>query len=166
MIDFIKIFLGILLLAIGHRFYWLFISAIGFTAGVFIAQYFLQQASVMYELFIAVAAGILGVILAHFLEKFAVKIAGAFAGGYILTEMLDAFQMQFEFQQWLIFMIGAVLGFILITKVFTWALIIISSSLGSLLISQSIPLQGNLFIIAFLVMFASGIILQSHKQKK
>ena len=164
MIDIIKILLGSLLLVIGHRFYWLFISAIGFTAGIFVAQYFLRFASDMNKLFIAVAAGILGVILAHFLEKFMVKIAGAFAGGYILTEMLDAFQMHSEFPSWLVFMIGAVLGFIFITKVLTWALIIFSSSIGSLLIAQSVPLPSGLFAMAFLIMFAAGIILQSHKQ--
>jgi len=165
-IEIIRIIIGIMLLVVGRRFYWFFISAIGFLVGVTIAHYFINEESIIIELLIVILAGALSAIMAKFMQKIAILSAGSIAGGFMVSGLVSMLHLQSSIPSWLPFLIGAILGFILIYSVFEWAIILLTSSIGALLITQNIPIPDHLVFIAFIALLLIGILLQYPYKKR
>ncbi len=75
--------LGLLLLLLGRRLFWLFVAVAGFVVGVQAAPYILPHQSELFLLGIALVLGVIGALLAIFLQKVAIALGGFVAGGYI-----------------------------------------------------------------------------------
>ncbi len=152
---------GALLLLTGRRLYWLFVAVVGFAAGWLLAQEVLGANNGReWAMLIGVIGGILGAVFAVFFQKVAVTLAGAVAGGFggwILCEILAARSIG-----WLGVILGAVLGGILVLRLFDWGLIFFSSVAGARLVvidgMRMDPVDGAWL---FLVAFAVGIAVQS-----
>jgi hypothetical protein len=85
----INLLLGIVLLLLGRRLFWLFVGVAGFQLGMELAERFVTSPQGM-KLLIAIAVGILGAVIAIFLKKVAITIAGFVIGGYITVELMHA----------------------------------------------------------------------------
>jgi hypothetical protein len=166
MIDIFRLLLGILLLVIGRRFYWFFISTVGFIAGISISYYFIHNTSILIEILIALVAGVVGIILANLIQRIAIIAAGSLAGGYTFIGILNILNLQLGLPTWLLFIIGAVIGFTFMSIIFDWALIVFTSSMGALLISQNLPIPNHLVAGVFFILFFVGIILQYPYKKR
>ena len=83
-----RLFLGIALLVMGRRLFWLFLGGVGFVAGFDFAERILHDQTQSVILIIALFAGALGAMVAIFLQNFAVVAGGFLAGGYLLIELL------------------------------------------------------------------------------
>ena len=167
--NLLYLFFGMLLLAAGRRLYWLFVGAVGFGVGlVFGQEYFrpegLPGATDGHEwgILIAVLGGIAGAILALLFQKVAVGLAGAAAGafgGWVFFEAVGAAEVA-----WLGMIIGALLGGILVLRLFDWGLIVFSSLAGARLIvdgiADGVRLDGANEFWVFLAAFAVGVIVQ------
>ena len=88
----VNLLLGIVLLILGRKLFWLFVGVAGFLVGMEIAERFVTGPEGM-KLLIAIAAGILGAVIAIFLQKVAIAIAGFVIGGYITVELLRAVRL-------------------------------------------------------------------------
>jgi len=130
----IFILVGLLLLFFGRRLFWLFVAAAGFIVGIKAAPYILPHQSELFTLLAAVVLGVVGALLAVFLQKLAVALAGFVAGGYLAAELcaplLGGAGME-SAAAWLCFVIGGILGAIVMLVFFNWALIILSSLYGA-----------------------------------
>src|ERR1044071_6572953 len=73
--------IGVVILLFGRKLFWLCVAAVGFAAGVEIAPHLVQHPSPMLALTFALVLGFVGALLAMFLQKIAVGIAGFVAGG-------------------------------------------------------------------------------------
>jgi hypothetical protein len=150
---------GILLLFVGRRLFWLFVGLLGFVAGItFATQYFSNQPSWML-LAIALICGLVGILLAVFLQKLAIAIGGFLAGGLFLQSFVQA--LGWNIAPLIPFIAGGILGAILLLAVFDWALIFLSSITGAILISRALPLQSPLDLITFVVLLVIGIFVQA-----
>lgn len=138
----IFLLVGLLLLLLGRRLFWLFVAAAGFVAGVGVAPYILPHQSELFTLLVAVVLGILGALLAIFLQKLAVAVGGFVAGGYLAlvlaAPLFGATGVAYP-GGWLCFLVGGILGAILLLVFFNWALIILSSLQGAHLIIRGLP---------------------------
>ena len=67
---------GLLLLLAGRRLFWLFVAVAGFVAGVEAVPYVLPLQTELFTLVVGLAFGLLGALLAFFLQKLAIAIAG------------------------------------------------------------------------------------------
>jgi hypothetical protein len=161
MSDIILIVLGIAMLLIGRKLFWLFVGVVGFYFGYTLAGQFLPAESEVVVLVIGLMAGILGAILAAFLQRIAVGIAGFIAGGYFLASMLTRLGFGIDSPYWLLFIIGGVIGVLLVVVMFDWALILLSSLVGAGLLVQTIDLTGLMATFAFFFLFFLGILLQA-----
>lgn len=156
----VKLFLGIALLATGRRLFWLFLGGLGFFFGFDFAERAFHGQPHTTLLLIALLGGVMGALLAVFLQKLAIVAGGFVAGGYLLVGMLQEFGLGTGHYPWLLFLAGGIIGAVLMSVLFGWTLIILSSAIGSLLILQALHPGPHLTRPLFVVLLASGIVIQ------
>ncbi len=157
----LRILAGIGLLVLGRKLFWLFVGLIGFMWGIHAARTFFPGQPEWIVIAIALMAGVLGALIAVFLQWLAVGLAGFLAGGYIAVRLLHVAGLTTGNLYWIIFLIGGIIGLILIIVLFGWALIILSSLVGAGLITESIPLAHSGALILFFILAIAGILIQS-----
>jgi hypothetical protein len=152
---------GVIILLFGRRLFWLCVAAVGFAAGVEIAPHLVQQPSPLLALSFALVLGIVGALLAIFLQKIAIAIAGFLSGGKLALALSAAFLGDAAQYYWISFIIGGILGAILLLVLFDWALIFLSSIVGAYLIQAVVALPPTGTTILFLVLAAVGVLVQA-----
>jgi hypothetical protein len=159
--NLVRIFVGAILLFLGRRLFWFFVGAAGFIAGLVYAPQFFQGQPGWVLLLIALAAGVVGALLAVALQRVAVALAGFFIGGYLLNTLLAALQVDPGGLAWLTFLIGGLVGALLVSLLFDWALILLSSLTGAMLVAQSLPVGQAVAAAVFIVLLIAGIVVQA-----
>jgi MFS family permease len=153
------IVVGILLLFLGRKLFWLFVGAVGFVVGMeFAAALYPHQPD--WSLIVGAVLGLIGAATAIFVQKVAIGIAGFLAGGYFLMTALRTWEMQAPDTSWLTFLIGGAIGAVLMYVVFHWALIILSAISGAHLILHPFALSHTEATVAFVVLGIIGIMAQ------
>ena len=76
----VSLLLGAVILFFGRRLFWLCVAAIGFAAGVELAPHLMTEPTPLLQLTIALVLGFIGALLATFLQKIAIAVAGFVAG--------------------------------------------------------------------------------------
>lgn len=177
MINILRIIAGLALLTLGRRLFWLFVAIIGFGFGFLLADRLFPRQGEIIQLVIALIFGVVGALLAVFLQKVAIYIAGFIAGGSILVNLLEILGIQRgpgdTFLLIIMFVIGGIVGAILVMLIFDWALIILSSLAGAgLVVRGEVPiLQGALpsepavDTVVFLVLLIAGIVIQARTMR-
>lgn len=153
--------LGVLLLFFGRRLFWLFVAALGFVAATDFIAPLIDPRSREVLLVVGIIAGIAGALLAIFIQKVAVAIAGALAGGFYARLFFET--AGFHDLAWIAALVGAILGAILMLVLFKWALIVFSAIAGAHLLSISFLLSPQLRGALFLVLAIFGILIQARQ---
>jgi hypothetical protein len=156
-----SILIGALVLLFGRRLFWLFVAGIGFWIGFELAPYLMQNPPPWLALVVAIIFGIVGAVLAFVLQKIAIGIAGFLVGGYVATAILGAFVTASAQYHGIAFIIGGVLGAILMLMLFDWALIVFSAIAGSELIVRHLHLPATGKTLILIVLVILGIIVQT-----
>jgi hypothetical protein len=160
-VTIVGVLIGIVILFFGRKLFWLCVAAVGFAVGVQIAPLLVNEASSLLALVIALAFGVLGVLLALFIQKIAIAVLGFLAGGKLATAIAAAFFVQYAQYSTIIFVIGGIVGAILLLAVFGWALIIVSSFIGAYLIQSAIVLPPTGSTLVFIGLAILGIFVQA-----
>jgi hypothetical protein len=155
--------IGAVVLLFGRKLFWLCVAAIGFAAGVEMAPHLVHEPSALLQLTIALVLGLIGALLAIFLQKIAIAILGFLAGGKLAGAIAAAFFVHYGQYSTIIFVTGGILGAILLLVLFDWALIVVSSLIGAhLIVYQSaivLPQSGS--TVLFLGLAVIGILVQA-----
>ncbi len=159
----ITLILGALLLVLGRKLFWLFVGALGFVAGMSLAQNYLGGQSENVVLIAGIVCGLLGVVLAIFLQRVAIAAAGFFAGGYFVMNIAASYLGTTETTGWVLFVIGGVIGALLLSMLFDWALIVFSSLIGAVLVTQSLHLHNSPLLVFGLAI--AGILVQAQLRR-
>jgi hypothetical protein len=133
--------IGGLMLVFGRKLFWLFVGCIGFAAGINYAEQFLGKQPDLIVMAIAVLLGVFFAVSAIFFERAAVGLAGFLAGGFISLYFVDMAGFSETHFIWLVCLGGGILGTALLTFIFDWALIFISSLMGAMLLMPIISVQ-------------------------
>ena len=157
----VGVVLGVVILFFGRKLFWLCVAAVGFAVGLQIAPLLVNEASSVLALVIAVVFGILGALLAVFIQKIAIAVLGFLAGGKLATAIAAAFFVQHAQYSTIIFVIGGIIGAILLLAVFGWALIVVSSFIGAYLIQSAIVLPPTGLTLVFIGLAILGIFVQT-----
>ena len=150
----------------GRKLFWLFVAALGFAIGVEIAAHFMREPPVWFTLVIAIALGLVGALLAIMLQKFAIAVAGFVAGGRLALALSAAFFVDHAHYVGITFVIGGIIGALLLLSLFDWALILLSSVEGAHLIRNGITLPQTGAFILFVALVALGIVVQGSMLKR
>ena len=156
MLSIINIILGAALLVAGRRLFWLFIMAGGFVAGVQFATNVIKGPEWL-AIVIGLVVGIIFAILARFLKALTIGIAGFVLGGSILSAFASASGYD---ANWLIWLAGGIIGVILVSFIFDWALIFLSAFAGAALLIQEVNLSDIIKDVGFIVLLIIGIFVQ------
>ena len=158
---FFEAIVGMVLLLSGRRLYWLFIGIAGFALGVGVASYFFKGESQWLVLLIALVAGLAGALLANTLQKLALMVAGFVAGAYVLATLLRLLKFHLPVEIWVFYLVGGIIGAAIVLLLFDWALIILSSISGAILIVDAFKFGPTLTLLLFLILAVVGILFQS-----
>ena len=169
MLQLFNLVLGAALLFIGRKLYWLLVGIIGFTAGILFTSRFLHIESELLVVLIGLGVGILFAILAIFIQSLAIGVAGFFGGGYILLGFAGMLGLDRGILSLIVFILGGVIGVLLVMWLFDWALITISSLAGASMLVQALHLQRDtggvlLLILVIIGVSVQGAILRAEKQ--
>jgi hypothetical protein len=160
-LNWLNIIIGLFLLFTGRGLFWLFVACVGFASGYHYAQQILAIHSALTVLIISLAAGGLGAILAIFFQKAAIVIAGFAAGGYVVLSLFGRFgglPAQFA---WLPYVIGGIIGAVILYFTFDWALIVLSTLTGATLIVQMVAFDPLVEMALFFVLMIAGMGIQA-----
>lgn len=113
---------GIVLLLFGRKLFWPFVGVTGFLVGTEVATALFQHQPAMI-LISALVLGLIGCLLAFFLQKVAVAGGGFVAGGFFFMSLLNAWALQDPKRAWISFLIGGATGAAVMIYLFDWALI-------------------------------------------
>jgi hypothetical protein len=158
--------IGAVILFFGRKLFWLCVAAVGFAAGVEIAPHLVHEPSPLMALVIALALGVIGALLALFLQKIAIAVLGFLAGGKLAGAIAAAFFVHYAQYSTIIFVIGGIIGAILLLFLFDWALIVLSSLIGAHLIQSAIVLPSSGSTIIFIGLAVLGIIVQAASMRR
>ncbi len=166
-LDFFSLFpmiLGVLLLFFGRKLFWLFIGAAIFIAVMtLVPRYFPHHDSLIF--YIAVGVGLVAAVVGVFLQKIALRVAGFLAGGFLFFSLWEDFAALNSLPWWLPFVVGGLLGALLLSVLFEWALIVLSSLTGAYLITEGLSLSASTHLAALVVLALIGIVVQGRMKK-
>lgn len=157
----VRLLVGAALLLLGRQLYWVFVAGVGFVVAMDLASRLAQVESTLLILLIALSAGVIGALLAVFLQRAAIGIAGLLAGGYVVLLLLEYIGMQTSPLSWVLAFVGGAVGVVLILMLFEWALILLSSLTGAWMITQALNLTRTVTGLAFLVLLVIGVAIQA-----
>ena len=162
-VTIVGVLIGIAILFFGRKLFWLCVAAVGFAVGVQVAPLLVNEPSSLLALLIALAFGVLGALLAVFLQKIAIAVLGFLAGGKLATAIAAAFFVHYAQYSTIIFIVGGIIGAILLVAVFGWALIVVSSFIGAYLIvfQGAIVLPPTGSTLVFIGLAVVGIFVQA-----
>jgi hypothetical protein len=159
-VPIIGVIVGAAILLFGRKLFWLFVAALGFAVGIEIATYLMHEPPVWMTLVIALGLGLLGALLAIMLQKLAIAVAGFIAGGRLASALLAAFFVDYSSYRGITFVIGGILGALLLLALFDWALILLSSVEGAHLIGNGVVLPQSGAVILFCALVVIGVVVQ------
>lgn len=160
MLNLINLILGSALLIAGRKLFWLFVGAAGFLTGIQLATRFWDGPD-LPAIVVGLVVGVIFALLAIFLQALVIGVAGFLIGGYVLTVLASTLGIELAGAMvWVVYVVGGVIGVILVSFLFDWALITLSSLAGASLIIQALFPQGAAGGLVFLILFILGVLVQ------
>jgi len=157
----LQIAVALALLMLGRRLYWLFVAGMGFVVAMDMATTYLGGSGEWVTLTIGIAAGLAGALFAIFLQRLAVGIAGFAALAYFAAYMLARFTLD-DRVELLVVLIAGVAGAVFASVLFDWALILLSSMAGAVLLVDTFMLDDPVALVVIVVVAIAGISIQAN----
>lgn len=152
---------GVVLLIAGRRVFWLALGVAGFVFALVLALRWLDPEPAWLAIGLALLAGVVGAVLALFLQRVAVALAGFLVGGWA------------GFTLWLVvgggaglgalvaFLVAGVLAALVAGALFDLALVVLSALIGAVLVAGAAGVEGPLRGAVILVLAAVGALIQT-----
>ena len=156
-----EILLGLALLVAGNRLFWLFVGAMGFILGLFLAGLLFIGQPEWVIIVSSLALGLIGAALARSFQQLMVVLAGFVAGGYIISSLVTMFHFNIPTSPQVLFVLCGLIGAALVTSLFEWAVIVLSSISGATLVADNINLSQQTTAIIVLALMVVGIAIQA-----
>lgn len=158
----INVLVGVALLVLGRRLFWLFVAGLGFVAALQLASHFLPGGSTSTPaLVIALVVGIMGAFAARFIQRLAVRLAGFLCGVVFALAVIHGLNVDMGLWTWAVALAAGLIGMLLATWAFGWALVLLSSGLGAGLIAANFELSSGIAVGVFTAALVTGVVIQS-----
>jgi hypothetical protein len=155
----VRIFLGLLVLLLGRRLYWLMVGVGGLLAGWEFTQQLLAEWTPVVRFLVSIGAGVVGVLLAILAQRVAFALLGFYGGGFVALVLTQSTSSSNAQLMW--FVLAGVAGAIIAALVMDWAIIVLTSLAGAAAIVTSISMGPPLRVIVFVVLAVVGLVVQS-----
>ena len=157
--KFLTIILGLIMLFFGRKVFWLFVAIAGFLVGMEFIDLLLTNQSIWIKLLGGLGAGLLGALVAIFVQRISFALAGFFAGAYfglLLSQSLGVGGASL-----ILAVAGGVIGAIVAALLMDWAIIILSCLVGAGAVVSRLGLRDVNTAIVFIVLVIIGILVQT-----
>jgi hypothetical protein len=155
-----QILAGVLVLFLGRRLFWVFVGVVGFYCGLEFGVQLFQGLSQVAVVAISIVIGLVGAGLAILLQRLAVAVAGGLAGGLLALHLAPVAGLHSESGLWVAFVAGALLVAVMLTVLFDPVLILLSSVVGALMITEVVTDDDMLAPLVFGVCLIAGLAVQ------
>lgn len=146
-ISVILIVLGALVLLLGRRFFVL-AAGVGALLGVGLLSLIPGQQGGTIALLLIFGLAVAGAFVGVFVKGLSHLVAtgiGFVAGGAITLGILDGLGLNLGFFDFILALIGAGIGLMLVNRFFNWAMIVLAALTGALLVSRGLQLLTGQF---------------------
>ena len=150
--------IGLSILLIGRQLFWVAVAGLGFILGLSYATQYYQGTPQMI-LIISLGIGAFGALLAYALQRTAALLVGFLAGWYLTITLIESMGWNLNYS-FILAIIGGLIGIGLVSALFDWSLIILSSLTGASLITQSLHFSQSINLGLFVVLSILGITVQ------
>jgi hypothetical protein len=151
--------LGLILLLLGRRLFWLFVALVGFLLGMELTWVILGEQPKWVMLFIGLGTGLIGALLAVLVERVAFALAGFYAGAYLA--LIGAQSFGVGGNTIILFAAGGLIGAVFAALIMDWVIIVLSCLAGAGAIVVSLGLDQMLSLLVFLVLAVAGTFFQA-----
>jgi hypothetical protein len=158
MIHWLSSALGLMLLFMGRRLFWLFVGGAGFVAGLQVAPLLLGPQRFLMVWVAGLICGIIGALLALFFQRLAIILGGFLAGVSLGLHLLPAIGSDAAL---LISLACGIAGAAALFFFFDWVLIFLSAMIGAALIIDSLGGHLPWATNAYLVLVILGVAVQA-----
>ncbi len=157
----LRLFLGAMLMIQGRKIYWLFVGGVGFFVTLALLNPPYSGMSIQTARIIAIIVAFLGALMAIFLHKLAIFVGGFLGGGYLLIVLIELFGVRLGDLNFLLFLVGGIVGALIVNSAFDGALIFFSAVLGAGMVVQAMDLAPLWRFVAVPLLAAVGMGLQA-----
>ncbi len=157
--QFFTMVLGVILLVLGRKLFWLCVAVLGFFLGTEFAGTLLVDQPRWMMLVIGIGAGLLGALLAVVAQRVAFALAGFYAGAYLALAAVHSLEVGGQSMIW--FAAGGIIGAVLAALIMDWAIIALSSLAGAGAIVDAAGIGQTMGALVFLLLAAAGIVIQA-----
>jgi hypothetical protein len=161
-----RLVVGVLLLVLGRRLYWLFVAGIGFVTGLQLGPRLLPGQSDLVIVVVALVLALVGALVAVVATKVALAIIGFVAGGGVAILLLGNLGMEGGTLALVVYVVAGIAGAVLLIVLFDWALIVLSSLAGSSLLvtglTEMLALPSSIAGILILALAVIGVLIQAN----
>ena len=152
------VMIGLTLLLIGRQLFWLAIAGLGFILGMSYASQYIQS-SPEATILISLGIGAVGAVIAYVLQRTAATLLGFLAGWFLTVSLINYLNINIDFTT-ILAALGGLIGIGLVSVIFDWSLIILSTLSGTALITQSIHYDPQMKMGIFIVLLILGLTIQ------
>jgi len=158
--------IGAALLFLGRPLYWLFLALVGFLLTYSLLVQHFNVLDHWIGLGIALFIAVLGGMAAVMLQKATIAIAGLIGGGLLAFEFSAALGPEQANYRWLIVLVAAIIGAILMSLIFELTLTVISALIGADLLVELLPVTGAIQWGLVAIVTLIGITVQTRIKSK
>ncbi len=157
--EFSHIILGLCLLVLGRKLFWLFVSIAGFLFGMGFAGLVFPDQPQWIQVLFALGAGFLGALLAVLAQRVAFAFAGFFGGFYFALILAEVFGLGAN--SIVICTVVGVIGAVVASLIIDWVIIVLSCLVGAGAVVGASGLGQGMRIIVFLLLVFMGAFVQT-----
>lgn len=156
----IDVGIGFMILIAGRPAYFVFTGGVGALLGIYLSTQFRLAPAQWNEFLVPLIFAAIGAALAFAFKRWAARVAGFLAGGYLVYTLPQIFGAQPDWVSPVAFAIAGVLCFILLIVVFDAFLMFLSSLTAVTLVLSGVRFEAIDPVIMFLILMVFGMIVQ------
>jgi hypothetical protein len=151
---------GCILLLLGRKAFWLFLSLAVFAVTVTFVQHYLPSLDQRTVVVLSLIAGFVAAVASVMLAKALVWIGGFVGGGYVGVIAWGTLVPAGPAFPWPAFVVGGIAGMLVAKFLFETLLVLASSAVGAALLVHVLGIEGTPALIVLVVLTAAGVIIQ------
>jgi len=162
--NFLIIVLGLIVLILGRKIFWLSVGIVGFLVGMELTGMILVDQPTWVLVAGGLAAGLVGAVLAVFVQRVAFGLAGFFAGAYLTV--IVARSLGAGDTSMILPICGGVIGALIAVLLMDWAIIVLSCLVGAGAIVAQLPTSPTVSAIVFAALVIIGMVIQAQLMER
>lgn len=150
---------GLAVLLLGRRLFWLFVGATGFAVGLHVGRVAWSGQPEWVGLAAALALGVAGALVALLAQWVAVGVGGCLGGAAVALVVAETWRLGGPWR-WAWVLGAGVAGALLLLWLWDAVLVGLSAVLGALLVTSLVPLSGVPAVLLFVGLVIGGVLVQ------